>query len=114
MIVDRELDAFDLREVLQSVLRLLAAPTTRFVTTEGRSIVELVPTIDPHRTSLEPLSNPNRLADITAADASRKTINCVVCAFNCFVDGLELHALHHGAEDLFLGDCHVIAHVAPC
>merc|ERR1719414_480383 len=52
-IIDGELYALYLGEVLQGVLRFLPPPATCLVTTEGRGVIELVPTIHPHRAGLE-------------------------------------------------------------
>mmetsp|Transcript_119200 Transcript_119200/g.187021 ORF Transcript_119200/g.187021 Transcript_119200/m.187021 type:complete len:237 (-) Transcript_119200:899-1609(-) len=111
-IVDGELDAFHLGEIVQSVFGFITSPAASLVATEWSCIIKLVPSVDPYRPSLKTFGNANGLTNVAAANASRETIDAIVCTLNCLINGLELQALHDRTKDLFFANLHVIRNIA--
>ena len=89
-IIDGELYALYLGEVLQSALRFLPPPATCLVTTEGRGVIKLVPTIHPHRAGLEALRDGDGLADASGTHTRGETELRVVRALHDLVDRLKI------------------------
>ncbi len=52
-----------------------------------------------------------RLGDVLGPNGCRQAVSGVVRALDHFVDRLEWNDAHHGAEDLFPGDLHVVIDV---
>src|SRR3954464_12300638 len=94
--------------MLDGVRAQLASEAGLLVAAERHGRVHWTVSIDPDRARLQPARERVRLLDVVRPNARRKTINILVCEFRDLVDVIEAERRQHGAEDLFLGDGHVV------
>src|SRR5438552_11637269 len=105
-----EPDALYLRVEVERVAAQLAPVAALLVAAEGRTRVEDVVAVDPHRSGADGARHPVRLADVTRPHAGGEAVGRVVALQHGVVLVLERDDGDDRAEYLLTGDLHVVAH----
>ena len=91
--------------------RLVATVARLLVATERRGHVAAVVLVDPHAAHAQGLGGQVRLGQVAGPDGGGQAEDAVVGDGNGFLGGVERDHRQHRAEDLFLGDAHLVVRI---
>src|ERR1700730_6364687 len=98
----------DLGELVEGVQRLVAADARLLITAERRGDVAAVVGVDPHRAGAQALGELEGLVDVRGEDRRSEAIDRVVGDAQRLLGVLYRNDPEDRAEDLLLGDLHLV------
>src|ERR1700687_3215569 len=98
----------DLGELVEGVQRLVAANARLLITAERRGDVAAVVGVDPHRAGAQSLGELEGLVDVRGEDRRSESVDRVVGDAQRLLGVLHGDDREHRAEDLLLGDLHLV------
>ena len=106
----RHRNGFQFCVIGQSGLAQFAPEAAHLETAKRCSRIEDIVAVDPHRTGAEFVCQRVGFCPVSAPDCGSQTVAGVICSQCDFVEVPELQDAHHGPEDFFPGDIHLICH----